>query len=301
MALERVHYWKPLNYALTTVVRLFIGRRVPDWIIYHLRRMGTVAVRLPNGSLLRLWSRGDDWITSAVWWRGIGGYEPETVWPFLWFAATSRVVIDVGAFNGYFALLAAATNPTARILAIEPHPNLAARIGRNLTLNPTSDVTVLPIAVSDHRRSAEFHIGGPGLPSSSSLSSRWKGIYRSIIVPVSDLATIANDWGLLSLDLVKIDVETLEPAVILGMGSLLDEMRPVIFSEVLAETNTERANYSELSHKLVDLKYQFFELTAQGPKFVSTLAPSGNRNRLLCPAEKVPSWLAEERWPPRNS
>jgi hypothetical protein len=56
--------------------------------IKHLPRTGPVRSRLPNGEVLRLWSRGDDWISNQVFWRGWSGYEPETTPLFFELAVT---------------------------------------------------------------------------------------------------------------------------------------------------------------------------------------------------------------------
>jgi hypothetical protein len=42
------------------------------------------------------------------------------------------VVLDVGTYTVCYSILAAATNPDARVFAFGPHPRIAARLGRNL-------------------------------------------------------------------------------------------------------------------------------------------------------------------------
>jgi FkbM family methyltransferase len=261
-----------------------------------------VRLDLPGVPPLRMWS-GEDWLTSRVWWRGIDGFEPEVVRPFLHFAASARAVLDVGAYTGYYALLAARLNPSARILAFEPNPAVTARLSANLLLNPDLGLTVLPYAVGAERAVVEFHVGGPGLASSSSLSQRWEGRHRSIPVAVVDLDSIVAEWGVGAVDLVKIDVESQEPSVVDGMTRLLESDRPVIFTEVLGGA---KEDYARMAATLQRADYRFFRLlhdgTAREERGLQEAGrPAAGRramNHLLCPRERVPSWLAEGRGAP---
>jgi hypothetical protein len=74
----------------------------------------TFQVDVPGGETLLYRSTPNDAIGRSLYWRGLEGYEPETVGPFLEFARRARVVLDVGAKTGLFALLAAAVNPMSQ-------------------------------------------------------------------------------------------------------------------------------------------------------------------------------------------
>jgi FkbM family methyltransferase len=225
---------------------------------------------------------------------GMAGYEPETVVLFLRFVEAASVVLDVGAYTGYYSILAAATNPNARVFAFEPHPRIAARLGRNLDLNESLTVTVLPFAVAAERGSTMLHVGGLGLPSSSSLDPRWKGLSRSIPVASIDLDSFTEDWGIERVDLIKIDVESAEQAVLAGMQRILSRDRPVIFLEVLPQNDAQ-----ELSARLLDLDYRLYYLRFAGLREETVLASTDPLvdhartpfNHLACPADKVPAWM----------
>src|SRR5262249_33886365 len=136
-SLKAVRAWRPVNgpatVATRTVSRL-TGREFAV-AIKHLPRTGPVRSRLPNGEVLRLWSRGDDWISSQFFWRGWAGYEPETPPLFFQPAQEAEVVIDVGAFVGFFAVLAALANRRASVIAFEPMADNAERCRRHIELN----------------------------------------------------------------------------------------------------------------------------------------------------------------------
>lgn len=295
-ALKKVRSWELANAVATGLLKRVVGDDAPRWVVEHLPRTGVVDLALPDAGSIRMWS-GDDWLTSRVWWRGIDGFEPEVVRPFLRLATTAGTVLDVGAYTGYYALLAARVNPAARVLAFEPNPVVSARLGSNLALNPELRVTVLPYAVGACRSLGELHLGGPGLASSSSLSPRWRGRHESMGVAVADLDSMCTEWGLKDVDLVKIDVESGEPSVIAGMTRLLGSDRPAIFTEVLGGAD---ADYGRMSDALRVAGYRFFRLLPDGTvreelrlHGTDERDAVGRRavNHLLCHAEKVPAWL----------
>src|SRR5689334_8155638 len=96
-ALKRLRVSQPLNYLLTSAARGLL--RTTGWrsefFIKHLHRAGIAACDLPNGKTLKLWSRGDDWVSTQIFWRGLHGYEPETALLFLRLAANSSVTLDI--------------------------------------------------------------------------------------------------------------------------------------------------------------------------------------------------------------
>ena len=288
-AARAVRSWSPANRVLTRVGKLAFRDNPPEFLMTHLPRCGEVVVTVPDRGSLRLWSRGDDWMTSRIWWQGLGGYEPEMVLPFLRFASTARTVIDVGAFVGFYALLAARCNPKARVFALEPNPDLAARLGRNLSLNEDLRVTVLPYAAAATRGPAPFYLGGTWLPSSSGISLDFVDSAEVIPTATTDLDSLVVEWGVAgTVDLVKLDVEMAEPDVLAGMTETLRRDRPVIFCEVLPGSNPRR-----IEEILDGTSYRYFHLTPAGLEPEAELRPHEKLlNHLLCPEEKMPDRMS---------
>src|SRR2546425_1240599 len=102
---------RPSTSATKAVCQL--AGRTPGWVVRHLVRSGSVRSSLPNGQIFRLWTKGDDWISNLVFWKGWDGYEPDTSPFFYDLAAKSKVFFDVGAHVGYYAILAGLANPAA--------------------------------------------------------------------------------------------------------------------------------------------------------------------------------------------
>ena len=264
-ALKKVRAWPPFNGSSTWVIRALsrLTGHEFKWAIKHLPRTGLVRSELPNGKVLRLWSRGDDWVSNQVFWRGWMGYEPETTPLFFDLARDAEVVLDVGAFVGFYSLLAGLANPTGRVFAFEPMADNAERLRGHIELNELSNVEFVPAAVSAASGTAElFHTGGAH-PSSTSLVRDFMSSnqdVRSSVVPTVALDSFLEERGVPSVSLVKLDIETGEPEALRGMARTLERDRPAIFCEVLS---TDAG--AEVQAILAPLGYRFYHLTPQGP------------------------------------
>jgi FkbM family methyltransferase len=267
--LKRLRAVPAVNAALTHAIRTpmrAVGAH-SEFAVKHLPRVGTTTMVLPGRRRARLWSRGDDWVPNQVFWRGWDGYEPEMT-PIFWrFATAARVTLDVGAHVGFYAILAAIANEHGSVFAFEPLPPVFERLQRNLALNRLENVIALQQAAGAIDGPAPFfHV--PGLiPCSSSLSEsfmRSHPVVESLPVSVVRLDTFARERGLASVDLMKLDTETTEPEVLIGMGPLLGSSRPDIFCEVL-----QRDEADALTGILQPLGYSFYLLTDAGPELRS--------------------------------
>ena len=259
--------WAPLNHAATGVLRAVLperARRHPA-LSRYVPRVGVVEAALPGGRSLRMESRGDDDIAAPLFWRGWTGHEAETARTFYELAGSARVTLDIGAHVGYFALLASHANPGGRVYAFEPLARVRDRLERNLALNGASNVTCVPLAVGSPPGTAEFFHVRDGIPSSSSLS---RGFMQSIVsrdeltstsVEVVEVDGFVRAHGLEGIDLIKIDTETTEAAVIRGMLGTLERDRPDIVCEVL-DAGVAQA----IERLLAPLGYTFFLLTDEG-------------------------------------
>jgi len=276
-AVKRLRAFGPLNAAATATVRALFRPfgGAPESVVSHLHRIGHVRSRLPNGRDLRLWSRADDWVSNRVYWRGWAGYEPETAPLFFRLAASAEVTIDVGAYVGFYTLLAAHANPGGRVIAFEPLPTAFERLRGNVARNALANVRCSPEAVSDHQGEAEFFFAPPtsenvvsipgqtGIPCSSSLSYEFMkaaaGLQRAVVPTTTLDLLIPDNPG--RVGLIKIDTESTEADVLRGAGSLLERDRPPIVCEVLPGRETGPA----LEEILRPLGYRFFHLTPEGP------------------------------------
>lgn len=149
-----------------------------------------------------------------------------------------KVIIDCGAYDGGDSLRYKAWFPQARVITIEPHPELAAK------LRAIGCLEVHEQALSNHSGEADFYFGDnedgtPG-PSGSLYKVTAATIealhdYRQyastpIKVKVETLEHLAARLSLPPIDVLHIDGEGSEPDIVAGFGPL----RPKL---VLAEVH----------------------------------------------------------------
>jgi FkbM family methyltransferase len=261
--LKKLRSSQPFN-SLATFGAKTLFPKPPEFLVKHLHRIDLVESKLPNGRILKLNSKGDDWVSNQVFWRGWQGYEPETVPLFYKLAEQSTVMFDVGAYVGFFTLLAAHANPNARVFAFEPMTAIYQRLCQNIELNALQNVNTNFGAVGAEEGEAEFfHQEGTDLPTSSSLSFEFMQASENLVstkVKVFQLDKFAQENGIEKIDLMKVDTETTEPDVLIGAKNLLKKHQPDIVCEVLAG----RAEGQKLKEILVPLGYKFYLLTSEG-------------------------------------
>lgn len=254
---------QPFNWVATTVIRriLRITGVESAMVTKHLHRCGTVKAKLPNGRTLRLWSKGDDWVSNQIFWNGWNAYETETLSLFFKLASDALVILDVGAHVGVFSLVAAHANSSARVFAFEPVTPTYQRLQSNVALNQLKNVRCFQSALGDKNGTTEvFH--QPGMTFTASLSREfmhWQPTWSSSVISVITGDKFVDENKIHRVDLMKIDTESTEPQVLAGMLKTIKRDRPNIICEVLPDLTEQR-----LEKLLVPLDYSFYLITDSG-------------------------------------
>ncbi len=276
--------WRTWLYEMLTYVgNDRLGRMVQ-------RRIGRAALRATQDML------GDGWIqvrggagsglrlsTSHLPIAHIQGYglvrgvlEPSVQEALRRHVGPGAVVYDIGANIGFFSLLAARlAKPHGRVEAFEPVPANAAAARANAALNHLTNLTVHELAVSDHSGTAELLV--PGERSWSHLAERgWHpNTEHQIPVEVISLDEAIGRGSLPVPDVIKIDVEGSETAVLRGLAQTLRSRDLSIICE-LHETN------SEVLHLMTELGYSLQNLDGTAP-----LARAGPIHVLMQPDRRA--------------
>jgi FkbM family methyltransferase len=133
-------------------------------------------------------------------------------------------VLDIGAHLGYFTLLCARLGGAgSRVWAFEPSPALNPILRRNIIENgAAAEVRIVPAAVGDRVGTATLFAGAGDSMLSSLHPAAASGSKpaRADPVPCTTLDACAGSEGWPRIDLVKIDVEGHEVAVLTGMRAL---------------------------------------------------------------------------------
>jgi len=157
------------------------------------------------------------------------------------------VIFDIGACEGEDSIRYAREFPNARIYAFEPLPSNMSTLHRQVAAYGATQVEAFPIALSDERGTATFHVssGSPeNLPStadweygnkSSSLLPPgelrehypWLRFEQSIEVATDTLASFCAERGIERIDFIHMDVQGAELKVLQGAGDLLRRVRAI--------------------------------------------------------------------------
>ncbi len=107
---------------------------------------GRVEVTDCVGGKFELFTDNDDLVALSIAWTGEYWPVASRLWQVL--AADAQLILDVGAYTGYFGLLAARAAATADIVCFEPVAANFARLEMNLALNHAHNVRAMKAAVA---------------------------------------------------------------------------------------------------------------------------------------------------------
>lgn len=262
--LKKVRFAQSVNHLATSVLRgLFnITGKQSEFVIKHLPRVGITTIPLPGGQLLKFDASGEDWIPTQLYWRGWQGYEPEMTPLFYRLAREAQTVFDVGAYIGFYTLLAAISNPDAQVFAFEPLARVYKRLEQNVALNALANVRCFCAAAGERSGVQEFYFPDHDAPVVSSLRSEMilatlpADTIRHVPVPVVTLDQIVEQYKVARVDLIKLDTERTEHEVLAGCRETLARDRP----EVICEVWPDAGNKAQLESILRPLGYRFYQL-----------------------------------------
>jgi FkbM family methyltransferase len=125
------------------------------------------------------------------------------------------VFIDVGASVGGYALFVAAqVGPRARILAIEPSPEIFERLVFNIRQNDFANVKALSCALADHDGEITLFVHTDNNGETSVRVVSGEVASAQLRVPARSLLSVPQDEGYERLDAIKLDIEGAEDLVL---------------------------------------------------------------------------------------
>lgn len=168
------------------------------------------------------------------------------------------VCVDVGANCGYFAAVFVALG-ARKVVAIEPHPELAARLRQTALRNRWSHFEVIESAVGDVPGRANLFVHGDDNLGGSTLVAVPDD--RTIDVPIETLDALLSD--LCDVQVLKLDCEGFEPRIWRGMQQVLARNPDVhVFAELLV--NHEAAPWlRELESQGWQLRFVDYDASIQ--------------------------------------
>jgi FkbM family methyltransferase len=154
-------------------------------------------------------------------WIYLGAFEPQETALVRGWLKPGMTFVDVGANVGYFSLLAASlVGERGRVYALEPSPYAYARVAATLRANRMPQVHAFQMGLSAEPGELALYLPPEDAHFHSPTMSAGSG-GRPVAVPVRRLDDALDEWGVETVDLIKVDVEGHEPFVFEGASRVL--------------------------------------------------------------------------------
>lgn len=240
---------------------------------------------------------GRDQVAMQVHQKGWASYEaPLPSLLTMWCDRFSPIVVDVGANTGFYSLLAAVSG-AKQVLAIEPVQEIADVLAANVRLSELNDqVHLVRVALGEDlgEQVLHFPLADHGLlETSASLNPSFRAQHsQQRAVPVQTLDTVLADQmhliGSVPL-LIKMDVESLELAVLAGGKLVLTQWRPAVVAEILP--GSDLAAWQKFMQRC---GYEHYALKSEAPYVSATPVAIETdmavRDHLFLPQDSAKSW-----------
>ena len=246
-------------------------------------------IRIPNklGNDFWMYIRPDSHIETILHNKGLyGSWEKESlkIWALL--SKRSDYIVDIGANTGIYSLVAQAGNLHAKVFAIEPVDINYEILSNNIERN---NFVIVPerIAISSNEGTAKMFMIKDKLNYMTSVNDNRYEKHPEIAqgnpvieieVPLKPFNYLIDKYHIPKIDLIKIDVEGHEVAVLKSMFSILKKYRPAILIEVIGDENAV-----ELQNIFSQLEYAFVSIDEINKSVVvKHLKDNDHHNFLVC-------------------
>ena len=246
---------------------------VPPAVWKRLPAEGEFSVTTASGATFRYRAGTGDQLARPLRWRGLADWEAQNLvaWQALLHEATN--VFDVGANTGVYSLVALAEQPGCRVQAFEPVERIADRAQTNIDLNGWTDrCTVHRAGVAAESGTVSFFDPGTDVPTSARLATAQyrSDVGETITIPVVALDDVAGEPP----DLIKIDVEGAEDAVVAGLEMRMATTQPSLVFECHPEGPIEAMQACMNRHD-----YSLFHVFTDRIAAVETIQPCTDRKQ----------------------
>lgn len=263
----------------------------PHWLLVQLSRdlnqRLVVAARLGNGMPIAVF--GGDFVSRKILRNGY--YEPETVALVEQLLTPGMTFVDAGAHCGQYTLVAARqVGPAGQVHSFEPDPQTFAILQKNIAMNKLGNVHANQVALAERVATLDFFLGNDLNFGANSLAPNVFNSNRAIKVSTRPLDDYLQEQGVEQVDLVKIDVEGAELAVLQGSRALLSgRHRPFIIAEFNEEAQQGfGTSCAALAGLLQEMDYLLYRVgPEQGAGFHAGRKVEDFFNVLAVPQEKI--------------
>lgn len=265
--------------------------RRPHWLLMQLSRdlnqRLVLPARLCNGMPITVF--GGDFVSKRILRDGY--YEPETVTLVEQLLTPGMIFVDAGAHCGQYTLVAARqVGPAGQVHSFEPDPQTFAILQKNIAMNKLGNVHANQIALAGRVATLDFFLGNEHNYGANSLAENVFNSNRTIKVSTRPLDDYLRERRIEQVDLLKIDVEGAELAVLQGSRVLLSgRHRPFIIVEFNEQAQQGfGSSCTELAGLLQEMDYLLYRVgPEEGPGFHAGRKVEDFFNVLAVPQEEI--------------
>jgi FkbM family methyltransferase len=183
----------------------------------------------------------------------MGVWEPMVTALFQHLVKQNHTIIDVGANIGYFSLLSSRlVGPQGRVLAFEPEAHNFSLLQQTITHNAISNILPYPVALSNYNGVGTLYIG-----AYSGNHSMLNKTQRPIQIRCRTLDNVVSERAINEVDVLKIDVEGVEPQVLEGATTMLEAHA---IHHIIMEYNPSAWVTKDGLLKVLDEAYDVYQL-----------------------------------------
>lgn len=192
-----------------------------------LRPRGTIPIPLRFG---RLWADMRDGVVAYQLMKR-GTWEPHETNVLLEHVRPGQRIVEIGSNIGYHTVqLGHAVGVSGHLHAFEPDPTNRALLLRNVAEHRLAAIVdVHAAAVSDRAGTAALARHGHNMGGHSLIAANVDDAIETVTVATVTLDDVIGDAH---VDLIKIDAEGAEPAVLAGAQRTIARDRPILFMEI---------------------------------------------------------------------
>ena len=213
--------------------------------------------KLHNGLLINVTPQ--EHIQRQLFWYGF--YEKKFILTWENFIQKDSVVIDIGANIGYYSLIASKKAAGGKVYSFEPFSGSYHLLKKNIELNHIQNIFPFQLAISNQRDEKILFISDPENSGMTGFTQAENFAGETEIATAVALEQWVKVHDLKKIDFIKIDIEGSEYDSLLGMKSVLQVFKPVLFIEV-SDMLLQRFN-----HDFKDL-YNFLQVYGYKPFFI---------------------------------
>jgi len=146
----------------------------------------------------------------------------------------AKLVVDIGANEGFYTLKIKENNPHCRVIAVEPNPYVFEILKKNVDSNRLEGVTIVNKAISSGdgamRMEIIKEIGAIGARDLGIANRPWlkNEFVEKVTVPAVTLGTFCREYDIKAIDILKIDVEGMEAEILESASKLLTNVHRIV-------------------------------------------------------------------------